>query len=113
VDEVSFNDLLAAADVEKGKKLFGKCKACHKLEEGASSTGPSLFGVVDRDIASMGGFGYSDPMMALPGNWTPKELDDFLANPKKDVPGTKMSFAGLKKAGDRANLIAYLNTVGG
>jgi cytochrome c len=114
VDEVSFDDLLASADVAKGEKVFGKCKACHKLEDGANSTGPSLYGIVGRDIASADGFGgYSPALEALQGEWTPEEINDFIENPKSDVPGTKMSFAGLKKASDRANLIAYLGTVGG
>jgi len=113
VEEVSFDELLASADVAKGEKVFGKCKACHKLEDGANSTGPTLFGVVGRDIASIDGFGYSASLDALPGDWTPDEINDFIENPKKDVPGTKMSFAGLKKINDRANLIAYLGTIGG
>ena len=113
VEEVSFVELLASADAAKGEKVFGKCKACHKLEDGANGTGPTLFGVVDRDIASVDGYGYSAPLSELPGNWTPDALNSFLENPKKDVPGTKMSYSGLKKIGDRANLIAYLGTVGG
>ncbi|SLN39716.1 Cytochrome c-552 [Pseudoruegeria aquimaris] len=107
----SFEELLAAADVGKGEKVFGKCKACHKLEDGANGTGPHLFGVVDRDIASVSGFGYSAALEGLEGAWTPEHLDGFLESPKNYAPGTKMSFAGLKKAEDRANLIAYLETV--
>lgn len=108
-----FAALLAAADLGKGEKVFGKCKACHKLD-GKDATGPHLNGVVGRAVASAAGFGYSDPMKAHAGEapeWTPEALEAFLADPKGVVPGTKMSFAGLKKIEDRANLVAYLQTV--
>lgn len=105
-------ELFAAADPARGAKLFNKCKACHKLEEGVNATGPSLWGVVGRPIASMPGFKYSG---ALPAgeNWTPEHLMAFLEKPKKFAPGTAMSFAGLKKPQDRADLIAYLNEADG
>lgn len=113
VEEVDFAAIMATADAAKGEKLFSKCKACHKLEDGANGTGPHLYGVVDRDIAAIEGFGYSGGVAALEGNWTPEALDGFLANPKAYAPGTKMSFAGFKKIEDRANIIAYLATIGG
>lgn len=106
--EVSFADVYATADAAKGAKVWGKCKACHKLEDGANGTGPHLFNLVDREVASVDGFGYSEPMVALGGAWTPEQLDAFLTSPKTLVPGTKMTFTGLKKIEDRANLIAYL-----
>jgi cytochrome c len=105
-----FATLLAAADPAAGEKVFGKCKACHKLD-GADGTGPHLNGVVGRAVASSGGFGYSDALKGLGGNWDPDRLNEFLTNPKKYAAGTKMSFAGLPKVEDRANLIAYLQTV--
>lgn len=108
----SFDELLAAADIGKGERVFGKCKACHKLEDGANGVGPNLYSVVDRDIASVAGFGYSGALEGLEGGWTPDELDSFLTNPKSYAPGTKMTFTGLKKPADRANLVAYLQTVG-
>jgi cytochrome c len=112
--EMTFADLYAAADVAKGEKAFGKCKACHKLEEGANATGPSLFGVVDRPMAEAPGFGYSDALIALQGGtWTPEQIDAYVTSPKDYAPGNKMTFAGLKKPEDRANLIAYLATIGG
>ena len=107
-----FATLMAAADAGAGEKVFGKCKACHKVD-GANATGPHLNGVVNRAVASIGDFSYSDAMKAHGGNWDPEALFHFLENPKGVVPGTKMSFAGLKKPEDRVNLIAYLETLGG
>lgn len=104
----AFADVYAAADAAAGEKVFGKCKACHKLD-GADGTGPHLNGVVNRGMASVGGFGYSDGLVAMAANtWSPENLDAFLTNPKGYVAGTKMSFAGLPKVEDRANLIKYL-----
>lgn len=103
--------LMESADLAKGAKTFGKCKACHKLEEGAKSTGPSLYGIVGRDIAGMEGFGYSGALTGMDGDWTAEALSGFLEKPKAFAPGTKMSFAGLKKPEDRANLIAYLDSL--
>lgn len=111
VEGPSFEELFAAADVAKGKKTFSKCKACHKLDAGANGVGPSLFGVVDRDIATVDGFAYSPAVSGLEGNWTPEQINAFLTKPKTFAPGTKMSFAGLKKATDRVNIIAYLATI--
>lgn len=105
--EVSFEEVYANADAAAGEKVFNKCKSCHKMD-GNNGTGPHLDGVVGRAVASVGGFGYSDPMIAHGGDWTPEALQEFLANPKGIVPGTKMTFAGLKKIEDRANLVAYL-----
>lgn len=106
----SFEEVFAAADPAAGEKVFGKCKACHKID-GADSTGPHLNGVVNRAAASIGGFGYSDAMKAVTEPWTPEHLNAFLTNPKGLVPGTKMGFAGLPKVQDRANVIAYLATL--
>ncbi|WP_424942440.1 c-type cytochrome [Aliiroseovarius crassostreae] len=114
VEEVPFADLLAAADPAKGEKAWSKCKACHKLEDGANGTGPHLYGVVDRPIASVAGFGYSDVLAGMSDKaWTADELNAWLENPKAYAPGNKMTFKGLKKETDRANLIAYLQTIGG
>jgi len=102
-----FATVLASADPAAGEKVFGKCKACHKLD-GGDSTGPHLNGVVGRAVASVGGFSYSDGMKAHGGDWTPEALQEFLTSPKSVVKGTKMTFAGLPKVEDRANLISYL-----
>jgi cytochrome c len=103
--------LIAAADLSKGEKVFGKCKACHKLEDGANGTGPHLFDVVNREIGGINGYGYSTVLAEMGGAWGYDELSGFLENPKGYARGTKMGFSGLKKDEDRANLIAYLETI--
>lgn len=111
-EEVDFAALLAAADPAKGEKVFGKCRACHKID-GTDATGPHLNGVVDRAIGGVAGFGYSGSLTAIGDVWSPEHLSTFLTSPKDAAPGTTMSFKGLPKAEDRANLIAYLGTLGG
>jgi cytochrome c len=106
-----FAEVLAAADLGAGEKVFAKCKACHKLD-GTDGTGPHLNGVVDRPKASIAGFPYSDALKAMSADaWTTDNMNGFLTNPKTYAPGTKMSFAGLGKVEDRANVIAYLATL--
>jgi cytochrome c len=105
-----FATVLAAADPAAGEKVFGKCKACHKID-GANGTGPHLDGVVGRAPGAVEGFGYSAAMAAVAEPWTPEHLNAFLTAPKAAIPGTKMSFAGLPKVEDRANVIAYLATL--
>lgn len=101
--------LLAAADLETGKKVFKKCAACHTDKKGGSNkVGPALYGIVGNDIATVGGFKYSGVLEGLPGNWDYAALNAFLWKPKVYAKGTKMAFAGLRKASDRAALIAYL-----
>lgn len=107
-----FATLLASADVDSGAKVFGKCKACHKID-GSNATGPHLDGVVDRAVGTVDGFSYSGAMSAVFETWTPDNLNAFLESPKSAAPGTKMSFAGLRKAEDRADLVAYLQSLGG
>jgi cytochrome c len=110
-EEVNFEELMAAADLGKGAKVYKKCAACHKLEDGVNATGPYLFGVVGRAVATATGFGFSGAMTEKGGDWTAESLDAFLAKPKADVPGTSMSFSGLSKQGDRVNVIAYLDSL--
>jgi cytochrome c len=105
-------DLLASADLEKGAKTFKKCAACHKLEDGKNGVGPHLYGVVNRAVGSVDGFNYSGSLMAVAQVWSQENLNGFLTKPSKYAPGTKMSFNGLSKPKDRANLIAYLETIG-
>jgi cytochrome c len=111
-EEVDVAALVSAADPAAGETVFKKCAACHKLD-GANGVGPHLDGVVGRAIGAVEGYAYSDPMAGHGGNWTPDELFHFLANPKQFVPGTKMSFAGLPKPEDRADVISYLEQHGG
>lgn len=101
---------LGEGDADKGAKVFAKCRACHKVD-GKNATGPHLDGVVDRPIGSVADFSYSDPLKTHGDNWTLEHLDAYLENPKGYIPGNKMSFAGLPKAEDRANVIAYLESV--
>ena len=109
----AFAEVYAAADAAAGERVFGKCKACHKLD-GANGVGPHLDGVVERPIASVEGFAYSDVLAGMSAEtWTPEHMEAFLTSPKGYAPGTKMSFAGLPKVEDRANVIAYLATIGG
>jgi len=107
----SLDELLASADLKKGAGVWRKCSACHKLEAGANGTGPYLYGVVGRAAGTADGFGYSDTLASLGGEWTAENLDGFLENPRGYAPGTSMAFAGLKKPADRANLIAYLDSL--
>jgi cytochrome c len=106
-----FAELLAAADVGKGEKVFGKCKACHKIEAGANATGPTLHAIVGRAVGAEPGYSFSGNLAAVAETWTAENLNAFLENPKGFAPGTAMSFSGLKKEKDRANLIAYLDTL--
>lgn len=103
---------LAAADPANGEKVFRKCRACHTVEkDGANRVGPNLWGVVGREVATAPDYSYSDGLKAHGGEWAPERLDIFLTDPKGTVPGTGMTFPGLTEAGDRADLIAWLNTM--
>ncbi len=98
-----------AGDAKKGKKVFSKCKACHTIKKGGKNrVGPNLYGVVGSKAALVKGFRYSKAMKNSGITWDEATLDKFLTKPKKLVKKTKMSFGGLKKASQRANLIAYL-----
>ncbi|MFT4962348.1 MAG: cytochrome c [Paracoccaceae bacterium] len=109
--EVNFDDLMAAADVAKGAKVFKKCGACHKIEAGKNGAGPSLYGVVGRPVGTVDGFGYSATLAGLGGDWTPERISEFLTKPSAFAAGTTMGFAGLKKSEDRVNVIAYLDSL--
>ncbi len=111
VEEVPFAEILAAADPADGQGLWRSCAACHVVDPGVNRTGPTLFGVVGRDIGAAEGFGYSDTLASLQGNWTPEALNGFLENPRGYAPGTTMSFSGFRDVEDRAAMIAYLDSL--
>ena len=110
-ESIPFTEMVALANIDKGKKVFGKCKACHKLEKGINGTGPHLYGIIGRTIASVENFGYSSALAGMSGVWSEDELSAFLIKPAKYAPGTKMSYSGLGPVKDRANLIAFLKTI--
>ena len=110
----SFTELLATADPAAGEKVFAKCMACHTIDQGApNGIGPNLYGTVGEDIGKgKGGFAFSDALSGKGGKWTFDNLDKWLTSPKAFAPGTKMTFAGLPDAKDRANVVAFLNSKG-
>ena len=98
-----------AGDPEAGKAKFTPCAACHTLTQGGPNmTGPNLYGVFGRKRASQPGFDYSDAFKAVGGTWDAARIDTWITNPQAAVPGTHMSFPGLKDPKDRADVIAYL-----
>lgn len=104
--------LLASADLAAGEAQSKKCTACHTFTQGGPNrVGPNLWDIVGNKHAHVDGFAYSDAIKNKPGNWDYEELSQFLANPRAYAPGTKMAFAGLPRAADRAALIAYLRTL--
>jgi cytochrome c len=104
--------LLASADAEAGAGVAKKCAACHTFDSGgANKIGPNLWGIVGRPVGGHEGFSYSPAMAEHGGEWTYEALDAYLESPKENVPGNKMAFAGLPKATDRADLLAYLRTL--
>ncbi|MEN0653602.1 MULTISPECIES: c-type cytochrome [Hyphobacterium] len=110
--EIDLGTLLANASADAGERIARRCVSCHTFEQGgANGTGPNLWGVVGADKATHAGFGYSAALSSMEGTWTYENLDAFIENPRGYVPGTNMSFAGLRGEEDRADLLAYLQTL--
>ena len=102
--------LLATASFEEGEKIFKKCTACHSIaKDGKNKIGPALWGVLGRQAGSVPDYKYSKAMAAYGKAWSFQEMDGFLLKPKDWIKGTKMSFAGLKNAKERASVIVYMN----
>jgi len=104
--------LLANASAENGEKIAKKCASCHTFEKGGpNKIGPNLWNVVGAKTAHIDGFNYSGAMQGMEKEWDYEALGEFLYSPKNYVKGTKMTFVGLKKDQDRADVIAYLRTL--
>jgi cytochrome c len=110
--EQPIENLLATASVAQGTQVARQCAACHNFQKGqGAKIGPDLYGVVGRPVASEPGFNYSAPLKAMGGTWTFDALNKWLTDPRGDVAGTLMTFAGLSSEKQRADVIAYLNTL--
>lgn len=111
-ETMELSELLALASVDSGQKVSKKCASCHTFEDGgANKIGPALWGVLGRKIASLPDFSYSSALSDKEGDWGYDQLNEFVTSPKAWAPGTKMTFAGLKKPQDRADLILYLRSL--
>ena len=105
---------MAAGDASNGKKLAKKCKICHTLTEGGKNRlGPNLYGIINKPAGKAPGYKYSKAMSSSGVVWDAATFQDFVKKPKNIIKGTKMSFPGLKKATQRADLLAYFETLGG
>ena len=110
-ESFDINEFLKTADTSRGAKIFAKCAACHDISKGGpNKVGPNLYAVVGAKHAHSPTYSYSASMLASSGVWTQEELALFLHNPRKYIPGTKMSFIGLSKPQDIADVIKYLET---
>jgi len=113
---VDWGTALPAADVKAGEAVFAKCKSCHNADNGGpNGTGPNLWGVEGRKPGSHPGFAYSTAMTDFGAKqpvWDYEQIAEFIKEPQKHMPGTKMTFVGLKKTQDRVNVIAYLHGQG-
>lgn len=110
---VPLETLLASADAAKGEATFKKCASCHTINAGgANGIGPNLHATMGKPLAGHAGFAYSDALKGVGGSWDWAKMDAWLKNPKAFAAGTKMSFAGIGDAAERANLLVYLNAQG-
>lgn len=113
-EEVKFDisELMKTANAEAGKEIVKKCISCHSFEKGgANKVGPHLWNVAGGDKANVDGYNYSAALKAIGGKWDDESLFHFLHKPSKFVPGTKMSFIGISKPQDLANVVLYLKTM--
>ncbi len=110
--EVPLSQLLASASADKGKSIAKQCASCHTFDKGGKNgVGPNLWGIIGRKAASHEGFAYSDAVKSKSDNWTYDDVAHMMEAPAKYMKGTKMTFAGLKSAKDRADVLAYLRTL--
>ncbi len=110
--KLTFEELLAIASIDAGKKVSSKCTACHGFNSGGGNRiGPNLWAILGKAKAEATGFKYSDALKELGGIWSIDDMNLWLKSPKKYAPGNSMAFVGLRKDKDRANLIAYLNSM--
>jgi cytochrome c len=110
--EQSIEKLLASASAEHGAEVAKQCAICHNFQEGQGpKIGPDLYGVVGRKIAAAPGFNYTPALKAVTGTWTFDELNKWITDPRAMVPGTAMTFAGLSSEKQRADVIAYLDSL--
>ncbi|MDB2414294.1 cytochrome c family protein [Rickettsiales bacterium] len=106
---IDISKLMSLANAETGKKIFKKCATCHTIDKGDKNrVGPNLYDIVGAEKAKKDGYQYSSALSEKGGKWDYDSLFAFLKKPKEFAPGTKMSFAGLRKPEDVANLIAFL-----
>ena len=110
--EKSIAALLLMGDPVKGKKIAKKCVACHSFKKaGKNKIGPALYGIMGRERGTTVGYNYSKALKKIGGKWGYADMDKFLLKPKNFLPGTKMSFKGIKKATDRAAIIMYIRSL--
>lgn len=113
VEGPAFEEVFAMADAAAGEAAFRPCSACHQLEQGANGVGPYLYGVVGRPKNSAEGYAAYSGALNDGEIWTPENLNAFLENPRAYAPGTSMNYNGMRRIEDRANLIAYLDSLDG
>ena len=101
----------ADGDAARGEQRFADCVACHSTERNVNNVGPSLHGVFERKAGEVSDFRYSPALKRSGITWTAQALDAFIADPQKAVPANRMPYAGMPDAGDRADLVAYLQKV--
>ncbi|WP_245818927.1 c-type cytochrome [Marivita hallyeonensis] len=111
VVEMSFEEMFAAADAGRGERQWGKCRACHAIDEERNGTGPHLVGLVGREVGAVGDYNYSSALAGVDGDvWTVEKLNDWLINPSDVYPGTSMNYR-LTDQEDRLDLLAYLDSL--